>query len=1035
MKHKFEHPPEDPNGRKYWKSLDSLGETPEFQKWLEQEFPESVTDIIQNPISRRGFLRIMGASLALAGVSSLSGCRRPETYIVPYTKTPEWIVPGRSTLYATSMPRRMGAMPLLITTYEGRPTKIEGNPHYPSGNGATDLQSQASILGLYDPDRSRSFLHNGTAVTREVFDAHLADLREKLKKDKGASLAFLFEGSVSPTGRRLQAELARQFPKARWASYDPLSLENEEEAARVAFGPGTKVVPDFSKAEIIFSIDSNFLDPEEGGLVSVREFSKRRRVASSTDPMNRLYVAESHFTITGGMADHRLRIPASQMGTFLALLANELVKQGVSGLEPFVQAVMDREVKLSLDPKWIEEAARDLIDHRGNSLIVVGKRQPASLHLLAYAIDQALGNVGRSLQVVENPEGPREIKIGELAEEISRGKVSTLFILGGNPVYNAPSDLDWAARQRSVSEVIHLGLYEDETAKLSQWHAPMAHYLEAWGDDRGQDGSYVSRQPMTLPLYGGISEIELLASLAGLPKPEGPELVQETFKGFYTGLDPSRAWEKFVHDGFLAGTASVPSAAAFDADKTRSYIKKNFPKSATLGASSLEVVFTADPKVNDGRYNNNGWLQEVPDPITKITWDNAALVSPKTAGELGLKDTDVVKISVGPRMIEAPIFITPGQSDHSLTLPLGYGRTETGKVGTGTGFSSYPLRTSENPYYAVGATVSKTGRTYSLSQTQEHYSMEGRDLVREARLDQYQKDPEFMKHTGLEAEGPKIQSYYKNPALTGKHQWGMAIDLNTCTGCNACVVACQSENNVPIVGKDQVRRGREMHWIRLDRYFTGDIEDPQMVMEPVACMQCENAPCETVCPVNATVHSEEGLNVMVYNRCIGTRYCANNCPYKVRRFNYFDFNQRPLDRLYQGPLAPKGMADTLKMQKNPNVTVRMRGVMEKCTFCVQRIEAAKIDQLVRAGDSSDVKVKTDTVKSACQQACPAEAITFGDISDPESKVAKLKGQELNYSLLYYLATFPRISFLGKLRNPNMRMPGADKIGLQKGHAE
>jgi molybdopterin-containing oxidoreductase family iron-sulfur binding subunit len=570
---------------------------------------------------------------------------------------------------------------------------------------------------------------------------------------------------------------------------------------------------------------------------------------------------------------------------------------------------------------------------------------------------------------------------------------------------------------------------------LSRWQIPQAHYLESWGDDRGEDGTYVSLQPMILPLYGGLSEIELLAALAGLKKPEGPELVQETFKSFYAGLDFDRTWQKFVHDGFLAESGFSPLETAFNTNKVKSFLKKNFPKVAAVGPNNLEIVFTADPKVNDGRFNNNGWMQEVPDPITKITWDNAALISSKTAAEWEVKDSDVIKISWVGREIEAPVYITPGQSDYSMTLPLGYGRTEVGKVGRGTGFSAYPLRTSQNPYYAVGAKISKTGRTYELSQTQEHNSMEGRELVREARLDQYQEKPDFAQHMGVEAEGPPIKSYYKNPALTGKHQWGMAIDLNTCTGCNACVVACQSENNIPIVGKDQVRRTREMHWIRIDRYFTDDPEDPQMVMEPVTCMHCENAPCETVCPVNATVHSEEGLNVMTYNRCIGTRYCANNCPYKVRRFNYFDYNKRPIDQLYKGPLAPAGMPETLKMQKNPNVTVRMRGVIEKCSFCVQRIEAAKIDQLVKAGDSPDTKVKTDTVKTACQQVCPAEAITFGDISDPASKVSKLKAQDRNYGLLYYLATMPRVSYLAKIRNPNMRMPGAEKMGLPPEHHE
>ena len=606
---------------------------------------------------------------------------------------------------------------------------------------------------------------------------------------------------------------------------------------------------------------------------------------------------------------------------------------------------------------------------------------------------------------------------------------------------NAPAELEWAKLQQTVENVIRVGHHEDETSRLATWQVPRAHYLEYWGDGRSADGTYVAVQPMILPLFGGWSDNDVLAKWAGMPKPTGPELVQETFRQLAPGTDFDTAWNKFLHDGFLAGSDSGTARTLFFlAAAAGSYVAEHANLPALSGEGNYEIVFTPDFHTYDGRYNNNGWLQEAPDPVTKLTWDNAALISPATAKALGVRnyeaEGDMIEISLeNGRKLEIPILIAPGHADRSISISLGYGRTDTGRVGTGAGYNAYPLRASGAAYFAFTQSVKATGNRGVLAITQEHFSMEGRAHIREGTLENFKENPTFAKVMGLDEELPKAgnPSFYSHPPLTAQEQWGMAIDLNTCTGCNACVVACQAENNSPIVGKEQVINGREMHWIRLDRYFASADEsdpEPEMLFEPLLCQQCENAPCETVCPVNATVHTPDGLNSMAYNRCIGTRYCANNCPYKVRRFNFFDYNQRPIQnhQLYLGPLTTKASPDTVKMQKNPNVTERMRGEMEKCTFCVQRIEEARIATKVKAGASDNVKIPADSFQSACQQACPNEAIVFGDITEPGSKVAKLRASPRGYRLLEYLNTSPRVLYLAKLRNPNPRMPGAEKVG-------
>jgi len=1076
MKTIFQHPPEPENGKKYWRSLDQLAEKPEFNSWLEREFPQGASEFNGDGVSRRNFLKLMGASTALAGIG-LSGCRRPELHLVPFTKSVEWAIPGKPLFFATSMPVRRGYIPVILATHDGRPTKVEGNPLHPVSNGGTDGYAQASVLDLYDPDRARFFLVRGgdTGAGAKVFgggappppfsggaplppsdggapllpfsqseaakfDAYLDSLLAGFKSSEGDGLAFLVEENNSPTRERLRGEIAKKYPKTLWSVYEPLGGETAAQADAAAFGAGAQVRPLIDKADVILAIDSDFLGCGDGGVDSVRAFSSRRRVSKPDDKINRLYVVENRYTVTGGMADHRLRIPASHIPAFTQQLAESVaILTGDASLRTLCDSLPKSDAKFT--EGWIEETVNDLFAARGKSLVLVGGRQPAAVQLLAHAINAALRSLGKTVVTQAIPgDAAVSTSILELAQAIRDKKVAALFILGGNPVYNAPADLGWATLQQSVPDVVRLGMYEDETSRGAKWHLPAAHYLEAWGDGRSVDGSYVSVQPMVQPLYGGWSELDLLARVAGQPKPQGPELVQETFRAIAKPGDFDAAWNKFLHDGFLAESSAALATPVLDATAATAFLKARATPQTLAGEQQLEVVFVPDNKVYDGRYANNGWMQEMPDPVTRLTWDNAALLSPATARQLGITNTedkaDTLEITLGDnRRIEIAALIAPGHADHSISLPLGYGRGMAGRVCAGAGVNVYPLRTGAQPLVAVGALAKRTGRTYPLAITQQHHSMEGRALFREGTVDQFKEKPDFAQTMWMDAELPaKNPTLYTHPTLDGVHQWGMVVDLNTCTGCNACVIACQAENNTPIVGKEQVISGREMHWMRIDRYFASEDPNdpnPEMVTQPLMCQQCENAPCETVCPVNATVHTEDGLNAMAYNRCIGTRYCANNCPFKVRRFNFFDYNQRPIEnhQLYLGPLTKKGTPDTIKMQKNPNVTVRMRGVMEKCTFCVQRIQEAKIAAKVHAGASSDVQIPTDAFKTACQQSCPAEAITFGNIKDPESKVAKLKKEDTrNYRMLAYLNVEPRVSYLARIRNPNMKMPDAKNVG-------
>ena len=936
---------------------------------------------------------------------------------------------------------------------------------------------------------------------RAYFEKYLAQLRTTIAADGGAGLAFLVEEVHSPTRERLRAELLKAFPKMRWCVYDPLLTEAQSFATQLSFGDNARLVPRFERADVVVALDNDFLDCGEGDLAGVRAFSSRRRVSAAKDTMNRLYVVENRFTLTGAMADHRLRCPASQIPAFTRALAGKIaIATKDQGLASTIATLTEPVNAMQFDDTWLTECANDLMAKPGASLVLAGPHQPVVVQLMAYAINSALKNIGATLIVREFVRAPKTNSILQLAGEMNAGRIKQLFIFGGDPVYNAPKGItidkdthapvDWPDLQKRVPDVVRLGYYEDATSELSKWHVPAAHYLEAWGDALTSEGAYLAIQPMILPLFGGLSEIELMNAVLGAPKVEGPELVQETFRATAPPGDFATAWSQLLRDGFASHVALKEKPPTFNSNNAGGVAHTLWATAPNPTLDAPEIVLTRSYAMDDGRYINNGWLQELPDPITKLTWDNAALMSPVLAKHLGVNTGDLINIAVTEttkdaqqknirRELVIAALISPGHADNSISISLGYGRKKTGPVGEEAGFNAFLLRTSSNPHFlavdgrtieAISVTTAATPAepaspapkgtpkpakmhtlgTYPLSITQDHWSIEGRGLVREASIEHYREDPEFAKKIAGDDELPaKLPSLYSHPPLNAAQQWGMSVDLNVCTGCSACIVACQSENNIPIVGKLQAGHGRAMHWLRLDRYYASEKpfnqdrgeypENPEIVHQPMMCQHCENAPCETVCPVNATVHSEDGLNVMAYNRCIGTRYCANNCPFKVRRFNYFDYNQRPIGKKkigpvavyqeYLGPFTEKGAPDTTKLQKNPNVTVRMRGVMEKCTYCVQRIEEAKIAAHVRAGASDKTLIPRDSFTTACAQACPTEAIVFGDVKDPESRVSKIKMQDRNYRLLDYLNVSARTSYLARIRNPNPKMPDANRIAV------
>ena len=979
----------------YWRSLAEIEDRPEFRTALEREFPEGASELPEG-VTRRDMMMLLGASLSLAGVA---GCRRPVEEIVPYVTAPEEIVPGIPRHYATTMPFRRSAYGLIVESHEGRPTKLEGNPAHPSTLGASSSRIQASILGLYDPDRSQSVALKGEPKTWKDFVDAWKKLAEPHAAD-GAGLAVLSESFSSPTLARLVGEFRGKYPKAQWATYDAVSDENRLAGLRTVAGRDVDVMLRFDRASVILCLDADPLCTDPEMVRHARGFADGRRAGTSGagEGMNRLYAVEGVLSLTGAMADHRLRLESRHIAAFVAALAGRLGAGGAGTAN--VPGV---------DARWIDALAKDLQANRGKSLIVAGERQPAAVHAAVCALNSLLGNTGKTVGYFETKDAalPSLSSLASLVAAMKAGTVQTLVILGGNPVFNAPADLDFAGALAKVPHSIAVTHSVDETASKAEWHIPRAHYLESWGDARALGGPVSVIQPLILPLFGAKSDLEVLGLMAIDADLPGYNSVRETWQqSILADGDFEKQWNRVLHDGLLAGSELpevTPGTGNAFADLT-----------AGTSASGLEVVFVPSASLHDGRFANDAWLQELPDPLTKLTWDNPALVSPKTAESLGVASEDMVRVEHAGRSLELPVSILPGMADNVVALTLGYGRSRAGRVGNGVGFDTFTVRSSSSAGFASGASVTKGGRRYALSATQNHGSMEGRPIVRESTVAELHAKHESGPHEaskgtpsklGVFPADPHHFSLWKEHTYDQGHQWGMTIDLNACIGCNACMTACQSENNVPVVGKQQVANGREMHWIRVDRYFSGDpAGNPEVVFQPVPCMHCEDAPCEQVCPVAATVHDGQGLNVMVYNRCIGTRYCSNNCPYKVRRFNFFNFT--------------KDTPEILKLAMNPDVTVRARGVMEKCTYCTQRINRTKIDAKLAGRELKDGDIKT-----ACQQACPASAIEFGDLRDTSSRVVKAKADPRNYALLDELNTKPRTTYLAKVRNPNPELEG------------
>ena len=965
-------------GPRYWRGLEELADTPEFRNHLENEFPHGPNDP-DTKFDRRDLLKVMAASAAFAG---LSGCTKlPTQKIVPYVRQPEEIVPGKPLFYATATTLGGVATGILVESHMGRPTKIEGNPDHPGSLGAADAFSQASILGLYDPDRSQAEIHDGRIGSWAAFQDELATALGTEKGTGGAGVRLLTGTVMSPTLGDQISTFLKAYASAKWVQYESVTRDNACEGAKLAFGEYVNTVYRVDQADVIVALDSDFLTSGPGSVHYARDFAKKRSVEGPESKMNRLYAVESTPTNTGAMADHSLRMRASEIEGFARALAQALGISGVAGPSsaPNVPA------------NWIPALARDLKQYPGATLVVVGDQQPPVVHALAHATNQALGNVNKTVYYTDpievSPANQWE-SVGQLAADIRAGSVTTLLIMGCNPAYDAPADLGFGEILPKVAFTARLGLYEDETSALCHWHVPQAHELESWGDARAYDGTVSVVQPLIAPLYSGKSEVDFLAVLNGQSSKSSHDLVHDYWQGQRSSVVRFDAyWEKTLRDGVVAGTVLPPKQVSL-----KPGIGSEAPAATAPG---LEIVFRPDRTIWDGRFANNGWLQELPKPLTKLTWDSVAMLSPKTAERLGVRSEDAVELKYQGRTIVAPAWVMPGYADESVTVFLGYGRRRVGRVGNGTGFDAGWIRPLATPWIGTGLEIRRTGKRWALAATQTQNTMEGREPLRVATLDEYQKNPKFAQAE----EGADSLSLYPPEWKYEGNAWGMAIDLNACTGCGACVVACQSENNIAVVGKEQVAIGRAMHWIRVDRYYEGGVDDPGTYHQPVLCMHCENAPCEVVCPVAATVHSSEGLNEMVYNRCVGTRYCSNNCPYKVRRFNFF---------LYSDWETPSFFG-----MRNPNVTVRSRGVMEKCSYCVQRINAVKID-----AEKGDRPIRDGEIVTACQQNCPSEAIVFGNINDPNSAVAKLKAKNRNYKLLEELNTRPRTTYLAKLRNPN-----------------
>jgi MoCo/4Fe-4S cofactor protein with predicted Tat translocation signal len=1036
-------------GKRFWRSLEELAETEEFQRMVAREFPEQGV-VWSDRFSRRDFLTLMGASLALAG---LSGCSvRPASPVdsVPYVRPPEDAVPGWPLFFATAMSFAGSAVGLLVESNAGRPTKVEGNPDHPASRGGTGTFQQASILTLYDPDRAQTVTNLGRTRTWDAFRTTLHEALQKQRSRRGAGLRLLTETIDSPTLAGQIEILLKDCPEAKWHVYEPIHSDMADAGSHMAFGEIVRAVYDFTKADVVLALDADFLQYGPGNIRYAADFSARRRVRTSLEnahaaEMNRLYVIETAVSCTGAKADHRLALRSIDIETAARAIASRL---GVADAASVSAGQLKSGDDTAIE-KWIAAVAKDLDAHHGRSLVIAGERQPPVVHLLAHVLNNRLGNVGQTMRYIAPPDfrpGDRRQSLRELVDDMQKNRVEVLLILGANPVYASPADIDFLEPLKKVPLRIQHSLFLDETACQCHWHLPAAHFLEAWGDAQAYDGTASIVQPLIEPLYQGRSACEVLSLFVGDAAVPGREIVRAEWQNRWKELhrDATHAgktfeefWQQTLHDGVVAGSAFAAKSMKLK-DGWQSHLKSAGEKPASPAATGrsaelaerLEIDFQPDPTIHDGSWANNGWLQELPKPITKLAWGNAAIMSPATARQIGIApgsyahggehggySMPVLELRLDGRDVRAPAWIMPGHADGSVTVYLGHGRNRAGRIGGSpehsVGFNAYLLRTAAQPWFATGLELKKLDEIELVACTQAHQLMENRHLVRSGSLEDYGKDPRFATKPDREREQelaaqalPPLTLYESQDYAPPKHKWGMVIDLTACIGCSACMVACQAENNIPVVGKEQVARGREMHWLRVDRYFSaqnaagGPGDSPaEFHHQPVPCMHCENAPCEYVCPVEATVHSSEGLNDMVYNRCVGTRFCSNNCPYKVRRFNFLAFAD------FDTP--------SRRLQYNPEVTVRSRGVMEKCTYCVQRIRRAEID-----GETQQRPLRDGEVVTACQAACPTGAIVFGDMNDPQSQVKQDKDSPLHYGLLTDLNTLPRTTYLAELRNPN-----------------
>jgi molybdopterin-containing oxidoreductase family iron-sulfur binding subunit len=995
----------DPRER-YWRTVDAALARPEQRAALAREFPE-LADLPPNAVGRRDFVRLLGASLALAG---LNGCvRRPRDPILAYVGHPAVSEPTVTRHYATSMTLDGYATGLLVESHTGRPTKIEGNPDHPASLGAAGVFEQASLLGLYDPHRARTVRASGRRSSWAALQSALAEeLVRRTAGSRGAGLHLLLEPTASPLLLGLLARVRERYPDCRVHWDAPLAGDGMRQGTAMAFGRALQPVYDFAAAEVVLALDADFLGSVPFGLRYAHDFATRRRIASAADGMSRLYVIETAPSITGGIADHRLRARPSEIPGLLSAVASHIAAAapgtvlGNARGDGQTAEAGDREG--GHEDAWLQAVAEDLGAYRGRCAVVAGERQPPAVHALAHLLNLSLGAVGHTVRYIEPPLPAREPDTGltRLADAMQARDVGWLVVLEGNPIYTAPVDLELAARMAQVPNTVYLGLYRNETARASRWFVPARHYLESWGDGRAWDGTASLVQPLVEPLFDGHGAVELLAALAGDARAPLALLRAD----WESRLGGRRAggpqWGEVLQRGVVpesGAPAIAPRAVAGAFEKLRG----DLGDIAQPEGSALEIALVPDRSVHDGRFANNPWLEELPDPITKLTWGNAALLSPREAARRGVESGQMLEIATGPRRLTIPALVVPGHADGAVTIAVGYGRRAAGRgegieeVAAGVGADAYSLRTAADGFALPGASVRPLADRTDLAVTQQHWDMEGRPIALHATLEQFRRQPVVAP-----GERGRPLALYQPARDPGQPQWAMVIDLSACTGCSACVVACQAENNVPVVGRRGVQQSREMHWLRIDRYYAGTPDDPVMLSQPMLCQHCERAPCEYVCPVAATVHSPDGLNEMVYNRCVGTRFCSNNCPYKVRRFNWFDYNAE--------------VSETERLAKNPDVTVRARGVMEKCTFCVQRIREAEI-----ASQVDGRRLGTGEVRTACQQACPTQAIVFGSLTDADDPVAALRDQPRAYSVLHELGTEPRVRYLARITNPNPKL--------------